>query len=77
MSYDPTQPVPPPIEPTRADEPTQYTDLTPPPPPIITSELPYFNVPRRTDWTKIIIGLIIVACILLALYAEIFHPGTP
>ncbi|HLV99103.1 MAG TPA: hypothetical protein VKT82_10550 [Ktedonobacterales bacterium] len=52
MAYDPTQRVPPPIEPT------WYEDLTPPPPPpppFDPSTLPYFRVMRnKVHWTTIL-----------------------
>lgn len=66
--YDPTQPVPPPIEPTQRTE-----DLTPPPPPLMPSELPYFQEQRarrekqRTRRNRIIlVSLITLLVVILA-----------
>jgi hypothetical protein len=69
-AYDPTQQVPPPIEP-----PTQYQeDFTPPPPPIIPSELPYFEH-QRTKKAKRTVrltrGWIIVLSILAVLVVAV------
>lgn len=67
--YDPTQPVPPPIEPTRLDE----SVPPPPPPPLIPSELPYFQEARaRREQQRarsnriIIVSLITLLVVILA-----------
>ena len=70
MSQDPTQPVPPPLDPTQAVPPPiepalQEEDLTPPPPPIIPSELPYAQLQesrrsRHTRTTIIVLSILAV-----------------
>jgi hypothetical protein len=63
--YDPTQPVPPPIEPTR------YDDLTPPPPPLDPASLPYFQAQQaqRTRQSTLRTRRAIMVLSILALLA--------
>lgn len=72
--YDPTQPVPPPIEPTRFD------DLTPPSPPLIPSELPYFQVQqaqrarqstRRTRHAIMVLSILALLAVAAAVYGAV------
>lgn len=63
MSYDPTQPVSPPIEPTQRED-----DLIPPPPPpvpIDVRELPNFKVkdppPRKTIAALSVLTVLVVS----------------
>lgn len=68
MSYDPTQPVPPPIERPPYD-PSSLPPPAPPPPPIIPAELPYWQVKNEVQTSTIVAvgcGVLIILLIILA-----------